>query len=187
MLDEVMEVEGPSQSTVPALAPFDLDDNDPLDLPFDEEFRAGTMTLSWDPDDDLVVIEVYPIDADLADDAELDPDDPDFPAEEMLIVRIRPGYARAFVARARRVDGTCAVRRPASGLRRRRRDRPRRHPRGACPGRGRFAGVGNLHQPERRAHLARCDRRARGMVKPRRACPGASAATAIRTSAAPAP
>jgi uncharacterized repeat protein (TIGR03847 family) len=104
LLDEVMAAAG---SVVPALAPFDLEDNDPLDLPFDEEFRAGTMTLSWDPDDELVVIEVYPIDADLADvpDDLADPEDPDFPADEMLLVRMRPGYARAFVERARRVIG----------------------------------------------------------------------------------
>jgi len=103
LLDEVMQAVG-SETTVPALAPFDLEDNDPLDLPFDEEFRAGTMTLSWDPEDELVVIEVYPIDAEIPDDL-LDGEDEEVAADEMLLVRLTPGYARAFVARARRVVG----------------------------------------------------------------------------------
>ena len=38
-----------------------LDDSEPLEQPIEEEFRAGTMTLSWDPDDERVVIEVFPL------------------------------------------------------------------------------------------------------------------------------
>ena len=42
------------------MAPLDLDDADPLEQPIEEEFRAGTMTLSWDPAVGRVVIEVFP-------------------------------------------------------------------------------------------------------------------------------
>ena len=45
---------------IPAVAPLGLEDSDPLEQPIEEEFRAGTMTLSWDPDDERVVIEVFP-------------------------------------------------------------------------------------------------------------------------------
>ena len=45
---------------IPAVAPLGLEDSEPLEQPIEEEFRAGTMTLSWDPDDERVVIEVFP-------------------------------------------------------------------------------------------------------------------------------
>ena len=50
LLDELMGSEA-TQSLIPAVAPLDLDDADPLDQPIEEEFRAGTMTLSWDAAD----------------------------------------------------------------------------------------------------------------------------------------
>ena len=59
LLDEIMARHA-SQSLIPAVAPLGLDDTDPLEQPIEEEFRAGTMTLSWDPDDERVVIEVFP-------------------------------------------------------------------------------------------------------------------------------
>src|SRR4029453_2458246 len=59
LLDEVM-ASGINQSMIPAVAPLGLEDGAPLEQPIEEEFRAGTMTLSWDPDDERVVIEVFP-------------------------------------------------------------------------------------------------------------------------------
>ena len=60
------------------------------------------MTLSWDPDDERVVIEVFPFTeaavvsrAGRGDFAEPEP-------EELLLVRIPAGAARAFCSRARR-------------------------------------------------------------------------------------
>jgi len=48
-------------------------DADPLDQPLVEEFRVGTMTLSWDADDQRVVIEAFPVgDEDAADPATTD-------------------------------------------------------------------------------------------------------------------
>ena len=102
LLDEVM---ASADSVVPAVAPYGLDDNAPLEQPISEEFRVGTMTLSWDPDDERVVIEAHALE---------EPDQPDEPEEtdesdpegeqaepaEMLVVRLSPAHARAFVKRA---------------------------------------------------------------------------------------
>ena len=43
------------------MTPVGADDNEPLEQPIEEEFRAGTITLSWDADDERVVIEVFPV------------------------------------------------------------------------------------------------------------------------------
>ena len=59
LLDELMNSEA-TQGLIPAVAPLDLDDVEPLEQPIDEEFRAGTMTLSWDASDERIVIEVFP-------------------------------------------------------------------------------------------------------------------------------
>ena len=58
LLDELMKAD--TRGVVPAVAPLDLEDADPLESPIEEEFRAGTMTLSWDPETERVVIEVFP-------------------------------------------------------------------------------------------------------------------------------
>jgi uncharacterized repeat protein (TIGR03847 family) len=71
-----------------------LEDSDPLEQPIDEQFRAGTMTLSWDPTIDRVVIEVFPLME--SSDEEQEEADP----EEVFLVRLEAGHARAFVRRA---------------------------------------------------------------------------------------
>src|SRR4029079_12555832 len=60
LLDEVMAATG-NDTLIPAVAPVALDDSGPLEQPIDEQFRAGTMTLSWDPGIARVVIEVFPL------------------------------------------------------------------------------------------------------------------------------
>lgn len=109
LLDEVM-ASSHSEAVIPAMAPLGLDDADPLEQPIEEEFRAGTMTLSWDPDDERVVIEVFPYSeaAVLTPDQveELDEEIFEEPeADEVFLVRIPAGAARAFVERAERVVG----------------------------------------------------------------------------------
>ena len=114
LLDEVMTSQS-VDSVIPAVAPLALDDAAPLDQPIEEEFRAGTMTLSWDPDDARVVIEVFPVvevtlDPEIAASgpeelgealAALEEPEPD----EVLLVRLTAGAARAFVKRAEQVVG----------------------------------------------------------------------------------
>lgn len=105
LLDEVTAL---AAGVVPAVAPFELDDNDPLDQPIEEEFRAGTMTLSWDPGDERIVIEVFPVDETVAfvtetaeGEQQIEVEEPE--PEEVLIIRITPGQARAFAKRAQQV------------------------------------------------------------------------------------
>jgi uncharacterized repeat protein (TIGR03847 family) len=103
LLDEVM-TSRTTEAIVPALAPVDLDDSDPLEQPIEEEFRAGTMTLSWDPDDERVVIEVFPFtEAAVVAPDQVDQDFEEPEPDEILLVRLDAGSARAFVKRAERV------------------------------------------------------------------------------------
>jgi uncharacterized repeat protein (TIGR03847 family) len=103
LLDELIR-NGEGEGTIPAVAPVDLDDGAPLEQPIVEEFRAGTMTLAWDAGDERIVIEVFPY----AEESVVEPgtpeeeiDDPE--PEEMLVVRMPAGLARAFSKRAQAV------------------------------------------------------------------------------------
>lgn len=103
LLDEVMST-GSGEGTVPAVAPLDLEDSEPLEQPIVEEFRAGTMTLSWDPEDERVVIEVFPYtEAAVVSPDQLDEELTEPEPEEVFLVRLDPGTARAFVKRAEQV------------------------------------------------------------------------------------
>ena len=104
LLDELIS-SGETRTTVPAVTPHDLSDTEPLEQPIEEEFRAGTITLSWDGNDERVVIEVFPIteasvtvEADEESLMELPIDEPE--PEEVLLVRLPAPMARAFAARA---------------------------------------------------------------------------------------
>ena len=105
LLDEVMQAAGGS-AVIPAVAPFDLVDNDPLEQPIEEEFRAGTMTLAWDGESERVVIEVFPYtEAAVVSPEQLDEDLEEPEPDEIFLVRLTAGAARAFVSRARTVLG----------------------------------------------------------------------------------
>src|SRR5690606_41950398 len=56
LLDEVLRRSG-GRAPIPALPPADLTDDEPLETPFDEDFRVGTMALGWDPETSQVIIE----------------------------------------------------------------------------------------------------------------------------------
>lgn len=58
LLDEVLRRSG-GAATVPALAPGDTEDTDPLDLPLEEDFRVGAMSLAWDGQTERVIIECF--------------------------------------------------------------------------------------------------------------------------------
>ena len=103
LLDEVMASEL-NQAMIPAVAPLGLEDADPLEQPIEEEFRAGTMRLSWDPDDERLEIEVFPFDeAAVVSPEQVDEDFEEPDPEEIFLVRIPAGTARAFVKRAAQV------------------------------------------------------------------------------------
>jgi uncharacterized repeat protein (TIGR03847 family) len=92
LLDEVLR-RGGGDPQVPAMAPVDLTDNGPLDLPIDEDFRVGTMALAWDPEAARVVIEAQEVTDD-------DEESPESPEPAVLRVRVSAGVARAFTQRA---------------------------------------------------------------------------------------
>ncbi|WP_264030255.1 DUF3090 domain-containing protein [Cellulosimicrobium sp. SH8] len=98
LLDELME-QTDNRYSVPVDVAAELVDDDPLDLPVEEEFRIGSMRLSWDPRTAQVVVEAFP----LVDDDELDPDAPEPEPAESLLVRMPVGTARAFAQRTRSV------------------------------------------------------------------------------------
>ncbi|MEZ0447386.1 DUF3090 domain-containing protein [Cellulomonas sp. ICMP 17802] len=95
LLDALMTDDG-NRFSVPAATPAELVDNDPLDQPVEEEFRAGLMRLGWDPSTAQVVVEAFPY-VETEDEA----DEPE--PEEMLLLRMPVGTARAFVQRTRQV------------------------------------------------------------------------------------
>ncbi|EFQ82932.1 hypothetical protein HMPREF0063_12141 [Aeromicrobium marinum DSM 15272] len=100
VLDELMAQDG-NPFSIPALTPEGLVDNDPLEEPVAEQFRAGAMSLGWDPSTGQVVIEAFPLlETDLE---ELDP--VEIEPAEVLQVRIPVGSARAFTQRTREVVG----------------------------------------------------------------------------------
>ena len=103
ILDELLAVEG-NPFSVPTGTPIELVDNDQLEA-VEEQFRAGAMSLGWDPTTAQVVIEAYPatdIDGD-ADDQSLS--EGGVEVAEMLLVRMPVGTARAFAKRTREIVG----------------------------------------------------------------------------------
>lgn len=101
VLDELMAGVG-NPFSIPALTPEGLVDNDPLEQPVKEQFRAGAMGLGWDPSTAQIVIEAFPL---LEATAEaFDPVEMEEP-EEVLLIRIPVGTARAFAKRTREVVG----------------------------------------------------------------------------------
>ena len=69
-----------------------VEDGGPLDLPIEEEFRVGTMTLAWDGESERVVVEAFPAGVEDTDDA-----------DEVLVVQLSLSQALGFVERARTV------------------------------------------------------------------------------------
>lgn len=107
LLDELLR-SGETDTLIPAVTPTEMVDTAALDQPIEEEFRAGTITLSWDAEAERVVIEVFPVveleapvepletDEDQLVDLPLDEPEPD----ELFVVRLPVDLARAFATRA---------------------------------------------------------------------------------------
>jgi uncharacterized repeat protein (TIGR03847 family) len=74
-----------------------------LDEPINEAFRAGTLTLGWDGDDDVVVVEARAgtDDGDDETSVEIPDDDPEGP--DLVRIRMSAPAARRFVDHAVRV------------------------------------------------------------------------------------
>jgi len=102
LLDELM-AHADSDAIIPAVAPFDLKDDGPLDHPIEADFQGGTMTLSWDSETEQVVVEVFPVRLDDGEPVSLAEEVDQHADDDVLVVRLEPGRARAFVERARSV------------------------------------------------------------------------------------
>ena len=103
ILDQLITLEG-NPFSIPKGTPIELVDNDQLEA-VQEQFRAGAMTLGWDPTTAQVVIEAYPITDVDADDNDESVDENSADVPDMLLVRMPVGSARAFAKRAREVVG----------------------------------------------------------------------------------
>jgi uncharacterized repeat protein (TIGR03847 family) len=79
------------------------EDAEPLDEPLNEAFRAGTLSIGWDAQTRMIVIEARDGAFDEQDEEpdEYEDDDPDGP--DLIRVRMEAGLARAFADRAERV------------------------------------------------------------------------------------
>src|SRR3954468_9282404 len=60
LLDEALRRLG-GDPRIPAIASPSLADKDPLEQPIEEEFRVGTITLGWEEESGLAVIELFPV------------------------------------------------------------------------------------------------------------------------------
>lgn len=100
VLDQLREVEG-NRWSVPTSTPVELVDNAPLDA-VDEQFRAGTIGIGWDPTTAQLIIEAHPLPTD--EELEEGLSEGSFAEDsEMLRVRMPVGTARAFTQRTREV------------------------------------------------------------------------------------
>jgi uncharacterized repeat protein (TIGR03847 family) len=105
LLDEVVRRTG-GAAPVPAVAPAELADSGPLDMPVEEEFRVGTMALAWDGAEERMILEaqaLVEIEASEEEDLEaaeelLLQDDENGPP--LLRVRLTGAQARSFAKRA---------------------------------------------------------------------------------------
>lgn len=104
ILDQLITVEG-NRFSVPTSTPIELVDNDPLEE-VQVQFRAGAMTLGWDPGTAQLVVEARPVELD--EDESQNPDS--YPAAEdqkeeteLFVVRMPVGTARAFAKRTREI------------------------------------------------------------------------------------
>ncbi len=131
ILDELLL--GSGGSAAPALTPAGLEDRAPLDTPILEEFRVGTLSLAWDPDDSVLVIEAHAM-VEVAEVEVADGDEPGSepgsgddstedaagddaePTGDVLRVRLHPAVARAFAQRAAAVVGAGRPPCPFCGL-----------------------------------------------------------------------
>lgn len=110
LLNRLKEQEG-NPFNVPEETEELLIDTDPLNMPVDEAFRVGMLTLGWDPRTSQIVVEAAPTPQLSPEEFEtlqeaMDNDEPvqlEVEPEEVLLVRIPVGAAKAFVDRTRAI------------------------------------------------------------------------------------
>ena len=98
LLDQVQADAAPDE--IAGLSAEPVTDTAPLDQPIEEEFRVGAMTLSWDGEDGVVVIEAF---AATDSDSDGEDEEDELQAREAVVVHVPPAVARGFAHRARLV------------------------------------------------------------------------------------
>ncbi|BAJ32396.1 MULTISPECIES: DUF3090 domain-containing protein [Kitasatospora] len=98
VLDEALRRSG-GEAPIPAVAPAELLDTAPLDLPLEQEFRVGTMALAWDARDECLVVEAQAYVEEAEDGEEVEVFDDDN-GPDLLRVRLSGAMARVFAKRA---------------------------------------------------------------------------------------
>lgn len=104
LLDELVRRTSGAVGAEPESAAARGDDLGPLEQPIVEEFRVGTLTLTWDGAEDRIVIEAFALSE--AGDEAAEGEDEDASVRDdrdMLVVRLTVASARAFARRARAV------------------------------------------------------------------------------------
>lgn len=94
LLDSVVRRTG-GQTSVPAATPEKVDDLGPLDLPLEDEFRVGTLAMTWLADEERLEL--------IATETVVEDSEQEIPAGPSLVVRLTGAAARAFISRARAV------------------------------------------------------------------------------------
>jgi uncharacterized repeat protein (TIGR03847 family) len=112
LLDEVLRRTG-GKAAVPAVAPAELADDGPLDLPLLEDFRVGPIALAWDGENERVVIEAQ---EETENPVELLAEEVPESGPGVLRVHITPAEARAFSHRALQIVAAGRPTCPLCGL-----------------------------------------------------------------------
>lgn len=107
-VNDVLDQLAPSAAAEPGTPGGLAEDTEPLQTPFDEDWRVQTLSMAWDEDRQVLVIECHDHDPDEIDD--------DAPADEAAVlghnslrVSLTPAAARAF---ARRTNALVSAGRP---------------------------------------------------------------------------
>ncbi len=112
-VNDVLDQLAPAEAAEPGAPGGLVEDTDPLQTPFDEDWHVQTLSLAWDESRSVVVIECHDHDPDeVSDDSSDDPTASETPGvlgRNSLRVSLTPVTARAF---ARRTKALVAAGRP---------------------------------------------------------------------------
>ena len=97
----LLELERLGMADVAKVVEAAADDERPLDEPLRDEFGVGTLTIGWDTDDSVLVLEARSESEEEPDEEEVDDDAADGP--DVMRVRLSASQAAGFVKRASRV------------------------------------------------------------------------------------
>ncbi len=95
-VNDVLDQLAPGEAVEPGQPGGAPEDTDPLETPFDEDWRVQTLALSWDEPRRLLVIECHDHDPDET----ADDDEPAALGRNSLRVTLEPAAARAFARRS---------------------------------------------------------------------------------------